>query len=104
MEPKCRELSDIELDAVNGGSHLDADEVKALVAGQILIVEDCMFDLDIAQGRYTGNWRDPGTFSMLEVEVEILEVYHEFRSHGKTVQKGDIIYISRWCLDFPSRA
>lgn len=104
MEPNYRELSDIDLNAVSGGSHLGADEVKALVAGQILIVEDCMFDLDVAKGKYTGVWRDPGTLSMLEVQVEILEVYEEFRSHGKVVQKGDVVFISRWCLDFPERA
>ena len=104
MKTEIRELTDIEMDKVNGGSHLSSDEVKSLVPGQILIIEDCMFDLDIAKARYTGNWRDPGTFSMLEVEVEILEVYEEFRTHGQIAKVGDVVWISRWCADFPERA
>lgn len=104
MEHEIRELNDVDLEKVSGGSHLSSDEVKSLKAGQKLVIEDCLFDLDVGLGEFTGNWRDPGTLSMLEVEVKVLEVYTEFRVSGKIVQVGDVIYVTRWVVDFPERA
>lgn len=100
MAEKIRELSDIELENINGGGHLSSREVKDLAAGQVLVIEDCLFDTDLAKGVYTGNWRDPGPLSMLEVEVEILEVYVDFTSHGIAAERGKKLYISRWCVDY----
>ena len=104
MSDQIREISDLEMENVNGGSHLSSDDVKNLVPGTELMVEDCMFDTDLAKGIYTGNWRDPGSTSMLEVEVEITEIYHAFSSHGINAEVGKKLFISRWCVDFYERA
>lgn len=99
-------LNDEELSGVTGGWHLSSDETKSLRAGEILILEDT-FGKNWAKVRYLGQYRDPGYFSVLELKVEIIDLY----GHGAVnsslygqVHIGDVIWVQRTDADFPSRA
>lgn len=107
------EIREEELNAVNGGYHLSSNEVKALKPGQRLMLEN-NFGQNIALVSYEGELRNPGTFSMLQAKVRIIEVYDRgVRKHGdsfssyigeKNLEVGDVIYASRYYLDFLDRA
>ena len=116
MEKVIFEIREDELSEVNGGYHLTADDVKSLKPGETLILENALGE-NIAVVVYEGEWRDPGTFSMLQAKVRITKVFDSnglksiwdafsnYKGKGdKPLVVGDVIYVSRFYLDFPERA
>ena len=113
-------LNEQELEKVNGGSHLDSDEVKELRAGAKLVIED-EWGKDIGTCIYTGNTRDGKNFyNMTRLYVTLTEIYDEWiikcliyeednlddhdLARLPNPEVGDIVAISRYNLDFPERA
>ena len=108
-----RIISEDKLEAVTGGSHLSSNETKSLIPGQQLILEN-NFGTDIALVSYEGELRDPGMTDMLQAKVRVIQIYDKgILKHGDTfsswageraLEVGDVIYVSRYYLDFPERA
>ena len=120
MEKDKKILNEQELGKVNGGSHLDSDEVEALKAGTRLIIED-KWGKDVGACIYNGNTRDGANFyNMTRLYVQLTEIYDEWiikcliyeednldehdLARLPNPKVGDIVTISRWNLDFPERA
>lgn len=112
MENNKKELNKQELGKVTGGTHLSPENVKELKAGQLLIIEG-LYNYNVALAEYLGEWRDPGIGSMLQLKVRIIEIYDQVWRKGDTLsavtggvrlQPGDVIYASRWNLDYPEKA
>lgn len=99
MEEK-KALNEAELEKVSGGSHLSSDEVKGLSAGMHLIMESNLGN-DLAEVEYLGEWRDG---FMLECNVKILKILSSLAASYNEMKVGDVMWVSRWNLDFPERA
>ena len=108
-----------ELKEVNGGGHLDMDEVKALNSGQILVIEQDTRTTVIGKCMYLGEHGDYKVFKREALKVKILEIYDQEylnsvaarldekdnipdSSHkNNPIRVGEEVLVSRWNLDFP---
>ena len=113
MDKDKKEIREEDLEAVNGGTHLTSDEIKNLQLDQQLILEN-NFGGDIALVAYEGELRDPGALSMMQAKVRIVKIYDRgVYKNGDTfsswvgerpLEVGDVIWASRYYLDFPEKA